>query len=602
MGNLDITDIMQRERTYNPPAMSDVVMGRRFAPAHVDVERRADGSTVLRSAEPLRPFARAVGEWLVHWAAAAPDRTFLAERSGDDWRRVTYRNALDAVRRIGGALLARGLTASTPVAILSDNSVDHALLALGAMHAGIPAAPISPAYSLLSKDHAKLKAIFDLLRPGLVFADDPQRFAKALAAIAATATPIDALLDEDHGARVDDAFAAIGPDTIAKILFTSGSTGAPKGVINTQRMLCSNQQSWAQAWPFLEDAPPVLCEWLPWNHTFGGNATFNIVLRNGGTLYIDGGKPTPDLIATTAHNLREISPTIYFNVPRGYDLLLPLLESDEALRQSFFARLDAIFYAGAALPQNLYDRVQALIPPQHTARTLMLSGWGSTETAPLASIVHFPIDRAGVVGNPAPGVELKLLPAGSKLEIRVRGPNVTPGYCRNAELTRAAFDEEGFYKIGDAMRLLDPDDPAKGLVFDGRVAEDFKLQSGTWVHAGAVRVRLIAACHSLVQDAVITGHDRNEVGAMVWLNPAVARSLAEAEVCSRLQAALASLHGDSTGSSMTPARLLVLEHPPSIDEGEITDKGYINQRAVLERRAQQVDHLHAGGPGVIVNC
>ena len=581
--------------------MSPLSTSLRFAPASVEIERRADGSQILRSPEPLRTIARAAGEWLVQWATAAPDRTFLAERSGDGWRRVTYSDALDAVRRIGGSLLGRGLTASTPVAILSDNSVNHALLALGAMHAGIPVAPISPAYSMLSSDHAKLKAIFELLQPGLVFTDDSAKFQPALDAVGASATPITALLEPENRARIDEAFAAIGPDTVAKILFTSGSTGAPKGVINTQRMLCSNQQSWAQAWPFLEHAPPpVLCEWLPWNHTFGGNATFNIVLRNGGTLYIDGGKPTPDLIATTARNLREISPTVYFNVPRGYDLLLPLLESDEALRRSFFATLDVMFYAGAALPQNLYDRLEALIPPDRTGRTVMLSGWGATETAPLAAIVHFPIDRAGVIGNPAPGIELKLLPSGSKLEVRVRGPNVTPGYYRNTELTRAAFDEEGFYKIGDAMRLLDSDDPAKGLVFDGRVAEDFKLQSGTWVHSGAVRVRLIAACDSLVQDAVITGHDRTEVGALVWLNAASARSLGEAEVFSRLRTALASLHADAGASSMAPRRLLVLDHPPSIDEGEITDKGYINQRAVLERRASHVDHLHAGGHGVIV--
>jgi len=581
--------------------MSTFSTSLRFAPARVDVERRTDGSAILRSPEPLAPFTRAVGEWLVQWAAAAPDRTFLAERSGDDWRRISYQDAFVAVRRIGGSLLARGLTPSSPVAILSDNSVNHALLALGAMHAGIPVSPISPAYSLLSKDHAKLKAIFDLLDPGLVFADNPERFAAALAAVDATATPIDALLEEDHSARADEAFSAVGPDTIAKILFTSGSTGAPKGVINTQRMLCSNQQSWAQAWPFLEDAPPVLCEWLPWNHTFGGNATFNIVLRNGGTLYIDGGKPTPDLIATTARNLREISPTLYFNVPRGYDLLLPLLESDEALRRSFFSTLDAMFYAGAALPQNLYDRLLALVPPERIGRTFMLSGWGSTETAPLSAIVHFSIDRPANVGVPAPGIELKLLPSGSKLEVRVRGPNVTPGYYRSKELTAAAFDDEGFYKIGDAMRLLDPDDPAQGLVFDGRVAEDFKLQSGTWVHAGAVRVRLIAACNSLVQDAVITGHDRTEVGALVWLNAASTHSLGQAEIFSRLQSALASLHADVTGNSMAPKRLLVLEHPPSIDAGEITDKGYINQRAVLEHRARHVDRLHAGGPGVIVH-
>jgi feruloyl-CoA synthase len=536
----------------------------------------------------------------VHWAATAPDRTFLAERTGDEWRRVTYGDALDAVRRIGGSLLARGLTPSTPVAILSDNSVNHALVALGAMHVGIPVAPISPAYSLQSKDHAKLKAIFDLLQPGLVFADNAARFSAALTAVGGTAVPIAQLLDADDPSRVDEAFAAVGPDTVAKILFTSGSTGAPKGVINTQRMLCSNQQSWVQAWPFLEQTPPVLCEWLPWNHTFGGNATCNIVLRNGGTLYIDDGKPTPELIARTARNLREISPTLYFNVPRGYDLLLPLLESDGALRQSFFAALDAMFYAGAALPQNLYDRLRALIPAERAGRTLMLSGWGSTETAPLAAIVHFPVDRPANIGNPAPGIELKLLPSGTKLEVRVKGPNVTPGYFRNDELTRAAFDEEGFYKIGDAMRLVDPVDAAKGLMFDGRVAEDFKLQSGTWVHAGAVRVRLIAACNPLVQDAVITGHDRTEIGALVWLSPTATSNLAEAEVFARLQAALASLHRDSIGSSMTPTRLLVLEHPPSIDAGEITDKGYINQRAVLEHRAGHVDRLHSGGAGVIV--
>jgi feruloyl-CoA synthase len=580
--------------------MSHLAAGRRFAPPRVEVERCADGVLILRSPEPLGPFARAVGEWLVQWAAQAPQRTFLAERSGDNWRRVTYVEALAAVRRIGGSLLARGLTPSTPVAILSDNSINHALLALGAMHAGIPAAPISPAYSLQSQDHLKLANILALLKPGLVFAESPARFAAALAATGTVATPIDSLLDADHTARVDEAFSGIGPDTVAKILFTSGSTGTPKGVINTHRMLCSNQQAWAQAWPFLEDAPPVLCEWLPWNHTFGGNATFNIVLRNGGTLYIDGGKPTPDLIGTTARNLREVSPTLYFNVPRGYDLLLPLLESDPQLHRSFFSSLDALFYAGAALPQNLYDRLQALVPAERRGRTCMLSGWGSTETAPLASIVHFAIDRPAVVGNPAPGIELKLVPSGSKLEVRVRGPNVTPGYFRNSELTRTAFDDEAFYKIGDAMRLVDDGDPARGLAFDGRVAEDFKLQSGTWVHAGSVRVRLIAACDPLVQDAVIIGHDRTEVGALVWVSPAArAIGLDEDGVVARLRAALTSLRAEASGSSTAPSRLLVLDQPPSIDHGEITDKGYVNQRAVLERRAHLVEKLHAGAPGVI---
>jgi feruloyl-CoA synthase len=573
----------------------------RLAPAQVVVERRDDGTSILRSPEPLAPFARVVGEWLVQWAAREPDRCFLAERRGEQWRRVTYAGALDATRRIGTSLLERGLTAATPVAILSDNSIDHALLALGAMHAGIVVAPISPAYSLVSRDHAKLKAIFELLRPGVVFAEDPGRFAPALAAVGATSTSIEALLETDPSERIDRAFAAIGPETIAKILFTSGSTGTPKGVINTQQMLCSNQQGWAQIWPFLEDTPPVLCEWLPWNHTFGGNATFNMVLRNGGTLYIDGGKPMPDLIALTARNLREVSPTLYFNVPRGFDLLLPLLESDDLLRQSFFAKLDAMFYAGAALPQNLYNRLRALAASQSHRRVFMLSGWGSTETAPGAAVVNFPIDGPEVVGNPLPGVELKLVPSGTKLEVRVRGPNVTPGYFGNPDLTRAAFDDDGFYKIGDAMRFVDADHPARGLAFDGRVVENFKLQSGTWVHAGAVRVRLIAACNPLVQDAVITGHDRNEIGALVWVNPMAVRALAldEDGVRTRLREALAILHAESTGGSSAPCRLLVLEHPPSIDEGEITDKGYINQRAVLERRAAHVDALHAGGANVI---
>jgi feruloyl-CoA synthase len=557
---------------------------------------------ILRSGHPLGAYGRAVGDWLVRWAAEAPDRRFLAERDGDGWRAITYAEALDSVRRIGESLLARGLTAATPVAILSDNSLNHALLALGAMHAGIPVAPISSAYSLVSKDHAKLRAIFDLLRPGLVFAEDTARFAPALQAVGATATPLDALLDITPGARIDEAFAAVEPDTIAKILFTSGSTGMPKGVINTQRMLTSNQRAFAALWPFLDAAPPVLCEWLPWNHTFGGNATFHIALRNGGTFYIDGGKPAPGLIETTARNLREVAPTLYFNVPRGFDLLLPLLESDAELRRSFFSRLEILFYAGAALPQNLWNRLAALAASDGTGRLSMLSGWGSTETAPLAALVHYPIDRPGVIGNPAPGTELKLVPSGDSHEVRVKGPNVTPGYYRSAELTRDAFDEDGFYRIGDAMKLADPDDPAKGLVFDGRVAEDFKLQSGTWVRAGAVRLKLLAACNPLVQDAVITGHDREDIGALVFLNTSAIKTLGldDSGVRTQLGIALTRLREECTGASTVPVRLLVLTEPPSIDGSEITDKGYINQRAVLTRRAAQVEELHAGGPAAIV--
>ena len=572
--------------------MGNLHSGLRFAPAKVEVEHRADGSMLLRSPQELRPYARAAGEWLVHWAQAAPERVFLSERSGEDWRKVTYREALDAVRRIGEALLARGLDASKPVALLSDNSVDHALISLGAMQVGVPAAPVSPAYSLMSKDHAKLKAIFELIEPGLVWAADAEKFAPALAAVGRRAVSIAELLDARPSERVEAAFARVGPDTVAKILFTSGSTGMPKGVVNTQRMMCSNQQSWAQAWPFLEERPPVICEWLPWSHTFGGNGTFNMVLRNGGSFHIDGGKPAPGLIETTVRNLREVSPTIYLNVPRGFDLLLPFLESDAGLRRSFFRDLDLIFYAGAALPQNLWERIERLAIAERGGELAMLSGWGSTETAPMATCVHFAAERAGLIGLPAPGSELKLVPSAGKLEARVRGPNVTPGYYRREDLTRAAFDDEGFYRIGDALRFADPQQPTLGLVFDGRVAEDFKLTSGTWVHVGAVRVKLIAAGNPVIQDAVLTGHDRDEVGALVFLNPATTKDLSGEAVRAKVAGALRTLASEG-GSSMHPTRALLISELPSIDANEITDKGYINQRAVLERRAALVERLYA---------
>jgi feruloyl-CoA synthase len=566
----------------------------RFAPAEVELERRPDGCMVLRSPQPLGAYPRCVGEWLVQWARQAPERVFLAERQGDAWRKVTYAHALDAARRIGEALLERGLGPDKPLAILSDNSVDHGLLALGAMHAGVPLAPISPAYSLMSKDFAKLKAIAGLLRPGLVWVDDPKKYGAALAAIGAEATPVAPLLDKPPGARVDEAFARVGPDTVAKILFTSGSTGLPKGVINTQRMLVSNQQMLAQVWPFLEDRVQAIVDWLPWNHTFGGNFCFNMMLRNGGSLYVDGGKPAPGLVEVTARNLKEISPTLYFNVPRGFDLLLPFLEKDAELRRSFFRNLDMLFYAGAALPQNLWERLEKLAAEEKGGELAMISSWGSTETAPSAAAVHYHIERAGVIGLPNPGCELKLVPAAGKLEVRVRGPNVTPGYYRRDDLTRAAFDEEGYYRIGDAMKFADPAVPAKGLVFDGRVAEDFKLTTGTWVHVGMVRVKLIAAGNPLIQDAVITGHDRDEVGALVFPSPA-AKDLAPAELRARIAAALRALNAEG-GSSMHPTRALISTDPPSIDANEITDKGYINQRAVLERRAVLVERLHARRP------
>ena len=495
----------------------------RLAPARLDVERRADGATLLRSPQSLGGHARAVGEWLVRWAREAPARTFLAERQGDAWRKIGYREALALARRVGQGLLARGLDASRPLVILSDNSIDHALLALGAMHVGIPFAPVSPAYSLMSKDFAKLKAIFGLLRPGLVWTADPAKFAPALAAVGASATPIAELLAHDPGPEVDRAFEAIRPDTTAKILFTSGSTGMPKGVVNTHRMLTVNQEQYALVWPFLE--------------------------------------------------------------------------RDEALRTSFFRDLEFVFYAAAALPQNLWDRIKKLARQENRAELAMLSAWGSTETSPLATSVHFRMERPGVIGLPVPECDLKLVPSAGKLEVRVRGPNVMQGYYKRPELTAAAFDEEGYYRIGDAVKLADPADAAKGIVFDGRVAEDFKLSTGTWVHVGSIRMKLIAAGDPLIQDAVITGHDRNEIGALVFLSPA-AKNLSAEELKNGLSKALKILSSEP-GRSTHPTRLMVMSEPPSIDANEITDKGYMNQRAVLERRAALVEKLYSAGEKVL---
>ena len=566
----------------------------KFAPAKVELDKRSDGTIVMRSPQKLGLYSRCVTEWLVEWSDRAPGRVFLSERKGEGWKTISYREAYGAVRRIAQALLERGLNAEKPVAILSDNSIDHALLALGAMHVGVPVAPVSPAYSLMSKDFGKLKYIFELVKPGLVFAADAAKFAPALDAVGAKSTPVDELIEVNPGSLLEREFLKIGPETVAKILFTSGSTGMPKGVINTQRMLCANQQMALQAWPFMADRPPVLVDWLPWNHTFGGNYNFNLVLRHGGTLYIDGGKPVPGLVETTVRNLKEVAPNMYFNVPRGYDLLLPFLENDAELRRNFFRDLQMLFYAAAALPQNLWDRLARLAAEEKKGRDFeMLSAWGSTETSPLATSVHFHIDRPGVIGLPVAGCELKLVPSGGKREVRVRGPNVTPGYYKRPDLTQAAFDEEGFYRIGDAAKFADANDATKGMVFDGRVAEDFKLSSGTWVNVGVVRVKLIAAADPIIQDAVITGHDRNEIGALVFLSPAAK------DPVEKIRLALKKLAQEGGGSSTYPTRVLVMTEPPSIDASEITDKGYLNQRAVLERRAALVQKLYSADAEVI---
>ncbi len=597
-----------------------------FARPEVTVERRDSGVVILRSAQRLAPYSRCVGEWLQHWARETPQACFLAERSTSGWRELSYGDALNQVRQVGSALLSRGLSAQRPVVILSDNSIDHAVLTLGALHVGIAVAPISPAYSLMSSDHAKLRGIMDLLRPGLVYVADGVRFAAALAALdlngvelvcstnppaGVTATEFASLLGTLDADAVGRAFASVGPDTIAKFLLTSGSTGEPKAVINTQRMLCANQQAIAQLWPFLATTPPVVVDWLPWNHTFGANHNFNLVLRNGGALYIDDGKPMPTLVEKTVANLREIAPTIYFNVPRGFDMLLPALEQDAALRKNFFSRLQMIFYAAAALPQNLWQRLEKLSIQERGERVVMVSAWGSTETAPMVTTVHFPIERAGVIGLPGPGSDLKLVPTASKMEMRVRGPNVTPGYWKRDDLTRAAFDEEGFYMIGDAGRFADPDAPVKGVLFDGRIAEDFKQMSGTWVHTGNLRVSALSALAPVAQDIVVTGHDREEIGFLIFPNIAACRALcsdldaqvplaqllADARVVACVRAGMQKLAEQGGGSSTFATRALLMPEPASIDAGEITDKGYINQRAVRTRRSELVERLYSDAPG-----
>jgi feruloyl-CoA synthase len=604
----------------------------KMAPVAVTARQLPGGAMLLASRDALRPYPRCLGEMLRRWAAAAPDRTFLAERVPHDgratqggpsrWRRIAYGEALAAVERIAGSLLVRGLDRDRPLAVLSENGIDNGLLQLAAMHVGIPVAPISPAYSLLSADHAKLRSILQLTQPRLVYAGDGAAYAPAFATaqaalpggveLVASAHPpagcavtgFDELLERPAGSTVAARFAAVGPDTVAKILFTSGSTGIPKGVVNTQRMLCSNQQAVAQVWPFLEERPPVIVDWLPWSHTFGGNHNFNMMLRNGGTLYVDGGRPAPGAMAATVENLREVPSTMHFNVPRGFDMLIPYLESDEALRTSFFRGLDMLFYAAAALPQHLWEALERLSIEATGRRVPMLSAWGSTETAPTATSVHFPIARAGVIGLPLPGTEIKLAPAGGKLELRVRGPNVTPGYWQQG-LAGEVFDDEGFLKTGDAGKLADPRDPARGLLFDGRLAEDFKLTSGTWVHVGELRTLLITAGAPVVQDVVVTGHDRSEIGLLVFPNPDGCRSLCAAapdaplaelicrpEVRRCLRAGLAAHNAANPSSSRRIVSALLLAEPPSIDAGEITDKGYVNQRAVLAHRAALVGRLH----------
>jgi feruloyl-CoA synthase len=591
------------------------------------VERRADGAVLLRSTEPLHPYPARLSDRLVHWAQTAPERTFAARRhQGGDWVRLSYAAMLERARAVAQALLERGVSVDRPVAMLSGNDLDHLVLAFGAMLAGVPHVPVSPAYSLASRDHGKLRHVLATVTPGLVFAATPEYATAIEAAVGAdvpvvlgqgalpgrATTPFAELLATRPGAAQAAAEQAAGPDTIVKFLFTSGSTKAPKAVTTTHRMICANQQMIRQCFGFLAEEPPVLVDWLPWNHVFGGTHNVGIALYNGGTLYIDDGRPTPAGMAETLRNLREIAPTVYFNVPKGLEEIARAMEHDTVLRDTLFSRCRAMMFAGAALSQQVWDRLHAHAEAAVGERVRIMTGLGMTETAPTCTFAVGTDVASGHLGLPVPGVEVKLVrddTTGGKTEIRFRGPHVMPGYWRAPEQTLAAFDDEGWYRTGDAVRWLDPADPQRGLFFDGRTAEDFKLSTGTFVSVGPLRARITAAGDPCVQDAVITGLNRDEVGALVFPRVDELRRLAgdavaaEAPLALLLQAApvraffqrlIDRLAAEATGSASRVALLHVLAEPPSIDLGEVTDKGSINQRAVLARRDALVQALHDG--------
>jgi feruloyl-CoA synthase len=594
----------------------------RLGPSDVVVDRRADGIIHLRSPHALGPYPAKLTERLEFWATRAPDRVLFAQRDEKGgWRSVTYAEALVKARRIGEALLRRAASPERPVAILSGNDIEHALLGLAALYIGVPYVPISPAYSLISQDFGKLRHVFDLLTPGLVFAADGRAFERALEAVVSPdvevvvtrnqpskrkATAFSDLLAAVPTAAVDEAHARVGPDTVVKVLFTSGSTGMPKGVINTQRMWCSNLEMVTNQLAYFRDEPPVILDWSPWHHTASGNHNVGFIIYNGGTYYIDEGKPAPGAIETTVRNLREIACTWYFTVPKGYEALLPYFRTDAELRRTFFSRLKVLWFAGAALSQGVFDEMQELAEAASGERILFLTGLGSTETAPMAIARMWQSKDSTNMGVPVPGVELKLVPSEGKLEVRVKGSNIMPGYWRQPELTAKVFDEEGYYCLGDAVKFEDPDDPRKGLLFDGRIAEDFKLATGTWVSVGPLRARFLSHFAPYAKDVVIAGADRDDIRVLVFPDLEACRQLApdlaqasaaglvnEPRVRDEFKRRLAAFAAAATGSSNRVVAAILLADLPSLDAGEITDKGSINQRAVLRCRAHLLADLYA---------
>lgn len=592
--------------------------------ADIAWERRADGSVLVWQKDDLPAYPDRLSDRIHHWARQAPDRTWMAERGPDGaWIRVSYAEMLARIRAIGQYLLDLGLGPDRPLVILSGNSIAHALMALGAQYVGVPSAALAPAYSLVSDGFEKLKTIRDQITPGAVFADQLGRFETAIDTVfpglprLGKAGPDlhagwEALLATPVTDAVDRANAATGPDSVAKFMFTSGTTGNPKAVITTQGMLCANMAMVADCYRYLQTEPPVFCDWTPWNHVAGGNKVFNMAIWNGGTFHIDHGKPAPGAIDTTIANLREVSPTWYFNVPAGYEMLTHAMQTDDALRRSFFRDLKLMMYAGAAMAEHTWADLDRLAIETTGERVLLATGLGATETSPFALFCTRPQDKPGNVGVPARGLTLKLVPSEGKWEARFKGPSITPGYWRDENLSARAFDEEGFYRIGDALRFADSDDPAQGFFFDGRVAENFKLATGTWVAVGALRAGLIDALGGLVRDVVIAGEGRDSLGALlVPFRPAMetlvpgGADLDDAALCAHpalrgaLADRLAGHNAGATGSSMRVPRALVMDAPLSLDKGEITDKGSVNQRAVLRERGDLVARLYSGDPAVI---
>ena len=596
----------------------------KFGVTRITLKDGVLGTRYLKADQELQAYPDRLTDRLQHWAKVKPDQTIFARRKRQidgtlgDWQHISYSEALLRARNIAQALINRGLSPERPVVILSENSLEHALLCLGCMLVGVPYVPTSPAYSLVSQDFEKLKHVLRTVTPGLVFAND-SRYARAIAAtvppdteivlaegnvVGRKVTPYAELCSTQSTVQVDRAIAATGPETIVKFLFTSGSTKLPKAVINTQRMWCSNQQQMVQSMPVLEQGPLVLVDWLPWSHTFGGNHNFGMVVFHGGTLYIDDGKPSPALMHETLRNLREIAPTVYFNVPTGFESIAIAMKSDDVLRKNLLSRVQMFFYAGAALAQPIWDNLYESQEHEIGERIVMTTGLGMTESGPFGIFVTNPNVRAGDLGVPTPGLELKLVDVDGKTEVRYRGPNITPGYWRNADETERAFDEEGFFISGDAVKWIDETDVHLGLKFDGRIAEDFKLATGTFVSVGPLRGRIISAGAPYIQDVVLTGINLKEVGAMVFPTPAVrllsglsadaplADVLVSEPVLVHFQKILDDLARSATGSSNRIARMCLLSEPPTIDKGEITDKGSINQRAVLLHRADTVEALH----------